>query len=91
MLKAEIQKLKTEFVGTKELREAKDKLLGQFIISQETNLDKASTVGWFETVGLGYDFPDNYEELINSVTEGDIIEVANKYFNSNYVLSIVRK
>ena len=91
MLNAEIQKLKTEFVGTKELREAKDKLLGQFIISQETNLDKASTVGWFETVGLGYDFPDNYEELINSVTEGDIIEVANKYFNSNYVLSIVRK
>ena len=91
MLMAEIQKLKTEFVGTKELREAKDKLLGQFILSQETNLDKASTIGWFETVGLGYDFPADYGELINSVTEGDIIEVANKYFNSNYVLSIVKK
>ena len=91
MLMAEIQKLKTEFVGTKELREAKDKLLGQFILSQETNLDKAYTIGWFETVGLGYDFPADYGELINSVTEGDIIEVANKYFNSNYVLSIVKK
>lgn len=91
MLFAEIEKLKKEFVGTKELKEAKEKLLGHFVISQETNLDKASTIGWFETAGLGYNFTNEYEELINSVTEGDIIEVANKYFNNNYVLSIVKK
>lgn len=91
MLMAEINKLKTEFVGTKELQEAKDKLLGHFIISQETNLDKASTIGWFETAGTGYGFTDEYEKLINAVTESDIIEVANKYFNNNYVLSIVKK
>ena len=91
MLLAEIHKLKTEFVGTKELKEAKDKLIGQFILSQETNLDKAATVGWFETIGSGYDFTDSYEKLINSVTESDIIEVANKYFNRNYVLSIVKQ
>ncbi|HIS36473.1 TPA: insulinase family protein, partial [Candidatus Scatousia excrementigallinarum] len=91
MLMAEINKLKTEFVGTKELEEAKDKLIGQFILSQETNLDKAATVGWFETIGAGYNFTDDYEKLINSVTESDIIEVANKYFTNNYVLSIVKK
>lgn len=91
MLFAEIDKLKKEFVGTKELKEAKEKLLGQFVISQETNLDKATTIGWFETSGRGFDFSKEYEQLINNVTEGDIIEVANKYFNSNYVLSIVKK
>lgn len=91
MLMAEINKLKTEFVGTKELQEAKDKLLGHFIISQETNLDKAATIGWFETAGAGYNFSEDYEKLINSVTESDIIEVANKYFNNSYVLSIVKK
>ena len=91
MLMAEINKLKTEFVGTKELKEAKDKLTGHFIISQETNLDKAATIGWFETTGAGYNFVDDYEKLINSVTESDIIEVANKYFTNNYVLSIVKK
>ena len=88
---AEINKLKTEFVGTKELEEAKEKLIGHFILSQETNLDKAATVGWFETIGAGYNFTDEYEKLINSVTESDIIEVANKYFNNNFVLSIVKK
>lgn len=91
MLMAEINKLKTEFVGTKELKEAKDKLIGHYIISQETNLDKAATAGWFETVGAGYEFTDGYEKLINSVTESDIIEVANKYFNNNFALSIVKK
>lgn len=87
----EVNRLKTEFVSSKELKEAKDKLIGQFTISQETNLDKAITLGWFETAGYGYNFVNDYEKLINSVTESDIINVANKYFNSNYVLSIVKK
>ena len=86
----EVNKLKTEFVGSKELQEAKDKLLGHYIIAQETNLDKASTIGWFETSGRGYQFDEEYVKLINSVTESDIIEVANKYFNDKYVLSIVK-
>lgn len=89
-LQEEVFRLKTEFVGTKELQEAKDKLLGHYIIGQETNLDKATTIGWFETSGRGYQFDDEYAKLINSVTESDIIEVANKYFNNNYVLSIVK-
>lgn len=86
----EINRLKTEYVGTKELQEAKDKLLGQFVIAQETNLEKASTLARFESTGRGYNFKNEYENLINSVTESDIIEVANKYFNNNYVMSVVK-
>ncbi len=86
----EVFRLKKEFVGSKELQEAKDKLLGHYIIGQETNLDKATTIGWFEASGRGYKFDDQYAQLINSVTESDIIEVANKYFNNNYILSIVK-
>ena len=86
----EVFRLKKEFVGSKELQEAKDKLLGHYIIGQETNLDKATTIGWFEAAGRGYKFDEQYAQLINGVTESDIIEVANKYFNNNYVLSIVK-
>lgn len=86
----EINRLKTEYVGTKELREAKDKIIGQFVIGQETNLEKASTIGWFEASDRGFDFKNRYVELINNVTEADIIEVANKYFNNNYVMSVVK-
>lgn len=87
----EINKLKTEFVGTKELKDAKDKLTGQFVIALETNLDKAVTAGWFETAPEGYKFMKEYDELINSVNESDIMRVANRYFNNRYVLSAVKK
>lgn len=89
-MKEEVFRLKKEFVGSKELQEAKDKLLGHYIIGQETNLDKAMTLGWFEASNRGYQFDEQYKNLINSVTESDIIDVANKYFNDNYVLSIVK-
>ena len=87
----EIKKLKTEYVGDKELKDAKEKLLGNYIIGLETNLDKASNAGWYEASTRGYEFKDRYEKLINSVTDADIIEVANKYFTENYVMSIVTK
>lgn len=85
----EINKLKTQFISDKELKAAKERLLGQYVIALETNSDKAETLGWFEASGRGYNFIDKYPELINSVTASDIIEVANKYFNNNYVMSVV--
>ena len=85
----EVNRFKTEFVSDKELQEAKDKILGNYVLSQETNLDKASTIGWFEASGRGFEFKDKYEKLINNVTASDIIEVANKYFNADMVTSIV--
>lgn len=87
----EIKRLKTEYVGDKELADAKEKLLGNYIVGLETNLDKASNTGWFEASTRGYEFKDRYEDLINSVTDADIIEVANKYFTDNYILSVVTK
>lgn len=85
----EIKRLKTEYVGDKELKDAKEKLIGNYIIGLETNLDKASTLGGYEALGVGYEFDTQYQELINSIKDTDILEVANKYFNDNYVLSIV--
>ena len=88
---SEIEKLKTEYVGDKELKDAKEKLIGNYVIGLETNLDKASNIGWYETSTRGYEFKEKYVDLINSVTDADIIEVANKYFNDNYIMSIVTK
>lgn len=87
----EIKKIKTEHVGDKELKDAKEKLIGNYVIGLETNLEKASNLGKYESMGLGYEFKDKYIDLINQVTDTDIIEVANKYFNDNYILSVVTK
>ena len=85
----EIAKLKTEFVTNKELEEAKDKLLGNFVLSMETNMDKASLMNSLEIMNKDYTFIDKYPELIKSVTLQDIIKTANKYFSKPYVYTVV--
>lgn len=85
----QINVLKREFVSEKELQEAKDKILGSFILSQETNMEKASTLAWFETSSRGYKYIEEFPKLIESITQTDIIRVANKYFDNPYVYTIV--
>lgn len=85
----EINVLKHEFVTQKELQAAKDKLIGNFILSQETNGEKASTIGWFVATNRGYDYDKKYPKLIQAVTPNDILSVANKYFSQPYVFTMV--
>ena len=91
MLLNEIKILKTQPVGDRELQEVKDKIIGRYILSQETNLDKASQAGWFEVSSRGFDFEDKYIQLINNVTKDDIMRVAKKYFTDNNVISIIKE
>ena len=86
---AEIDKLKKEFVTEKELKEAKDKLLGNFVLSLETNMDKASVINSLEVTGRGFNFIDKYPELINAVSVQDIIKTANKYFSKPYIHTVL--
>ena len=86
----EVNRLKVEFVSDSELKDAKDRLKGGFIIALETNSEKASSVGLFEAYGLGYDFLNEYTKMVDEITASDIVKVANKYFTSNVVQSDVR-
>ena len=85
----QINILKKEFVSDKELQEAKDKILGNFVLSQETNMEKASTLGWFELSGRGFEYINEFPNLIQSITPSDIIKAANKYFDAPYVTTVV--
>lgn len=85
----EINVLKKEFVSDKELREAKDKIMGNFILAQETNSEKSATLGVFEASGRGFEYVNEFPSLIESVTASDVIRIANKYFDAPYMFVIV--
>jgi len=89
-INSEIERLKMEFVSDSELENAKNKLKGSFIIALETNSEKASVIGNFEALGLGYNFLDKYIKMIDEITSSDIIRVTNKYFNNIYVESTIK-
>lgn len=86
----EINRLKIEFVSDTELKDAKDRLKGGFILALETNSNKAYNIGLFEAYGIGYDFLDTYIKIIDKISASDIIKVANKYFSQNMVQSEVK-
>lgn len=86
---SEIEKIKKEFVTDKELSEAKDKLLGNFVLSMETNMDKVSVLNSLEITGRDYTFLEQYPAIINSISVQDIIKTANKYFSKPYVFTVL--
>ena len=90
-LMKQIDILKKTTVSEKELQEAKDQLIGHFVMALETNLDKAGALAMYEVTDRGFDFVEKYTKLIQDVTAEDVKRVANKYFVNNYVQSVVDK
>jgi predicted Zn-dependent peptidase len=88
--KKELQRIQRELVSTKELEEAKSKLIGGFALAHDTNAAQANYLSLYETLGAGYEFDAAYPDLIRQVTEARIRHVARRYFSKPNVLSIVR-
>lgn len=87
----QIEILKTEMVTTSELNDAKNKIMGQFLMSLETNMDEAELYTWYSVLGRNLDAFDEYKKMIMEVSQADIIEVANKYFTKPYIFTVVKK
>lgn len=87
---SEIERLRREFVCTQELQEAKDKILGNLVVSIETNMDNASQNAWYALTERPINQLEEYKKLINSVDKSDILEVANKYFSKSYISVVVK-
>lgn len=88
---AEIETIKTEMVTTQELNDAKDKLLGKFLLSLETNMDEADLLSWYSALGRDLNALEEYKEMIKNVSQNDIIEIANKYFSKPYIYTVVKQ
>lgn len=76
----ELKKIRTELVSADDLKNAKAKYIGNFVMQ----IQKPATVARYalntETQNLPSDFYENYIKSINAVTVEDIKDVANKYF-----------
>ncbi|MDP6459952.1 MAG: hypothetical protein QF829_04080 [Candidatus Hydrothermarchaeota archaeon] len=71
-----------------EVEKAKKKLIGNFKLDHESNKDQAFYLAWYEIVGLGYEFDEEYPSLVEKVTPKDVARVAEKYFN-DLVVAVV--
>lgn len=88
--KEEIDKVKNIPVSMEELDNARNNIMGKWAFLQENNNQQAILSSHYAVMGLGFDFNSKVKESIKTVTPEQIQACANKYFNDNYVLSILK-
>ena len=86
----EIEKIKTIPVDEEELENAKNNIFGKWAFISETNAQQANWLAHYGIMGLGFDFFDNAHSRVKNVTAQDILNCAQKYFNDDYVLAILK-
>jgi zinc protease len=76
----ELKKIRTDLVSEEDLKNAKAKYIGSFVM----NMEKPGTIARYalttETQALPADFYENYIKNINAVTAEDIRNAAKKFF-----------
>ena len=59
-------------------------------MEHQTRAKQSWYIGWFETMGLGYQMDKEYPQRINKVTKDQIVETWKKYIPSGYRCVIVK-
>jgi len=80
-LRHEVERLRDTVLSEEELQAAKNKLLGQYALGKQTNAQIAQMLGWYEILGLGVDFDEQFKEMVTAVTLVDVEAVAQEFFH----------
>ena len=76
----QVDLLRREPVTQEELARARNAIAGDLLRGRERNLTQSTQLAWQQLTGVGPDYEDRFLEAIRSVTERDIMRVANRYF-----------
>jgi zinc protease len=80
IMREELARMTREPVTERELKLAKEYLIGSFPLRLDTSSKVADFVVAIEEQGLGLDYADRYKERVAKVTAADVQRVAAKYF-----------
>ena len=88
--KEEIEKIKKIPVSEEELHNAKNNLIGKQQFLSETNTQQANIMAYYSIMGKSFNYRDTVIEQIKNATSEDIQNCANKFFNDDYVLAVIK-
>ncbi len=83
LIKAEFSKMATEGPTEEELKNAKDYLTGSYALRFDTSSKIASQLLWIQVEGLGMDYIEKRNEMINAVSMSQIKDVAKRLFHGD--------
>lgn len=81
----EVQRLQAVQLTPEELQAAKNKLLGQYALGKQTNAQIAQIFGWYETLNLGINYDQTFQEAVAAVTVEEIQQAVQQHLTQPYV------
>lgn len=84
-LQQEVERLSKVLLEPDEIQSTKNKLLGQYALGKQTNTQIAHILGWYETLGLGIEFDQQFQQQVSMVSADQAQQVAQAYFNAPYI------
>jgi zinc protease len=87
-MRREIERMRSAEIPAPELERAKMYLLGQFALDRRTNARLAWYAAFFESMGVGHDFPRRYVRAVEAVTAKDVWRVAKGYLGEPTIVSL---
>lgn len=75
-----VDQLRSAPLSDDELTRLKDLVYTQYAFTNETCLDKAGSIGFYEMI-TGYRFAFDYIELVEKITPAQLLDVARRYLN----------
>ncbi len=88
-LMAQVKRLQTKPVDAKELARIKNQVIAAKVFEQDSVFGQAMELGLLETIGIGHKESDNYIKQIESITAGDLMQVAKEYLVPNNMTKAV--
>jgi zinc protease len=82
-IRVELDRLRSEPFTAEEIRDGKDNQTGSLIVSLERNAEVAAELHRMEYYGLGMGFLERYTDIVRSIPEGRVRDLAGKYFTQD--------
>lgn len=79
-----------KMVSEEDIKIAKEKLIGDFLMDHQTRAKQAYYLGWFEAVGLGYEYDEKYPDIVRSITLKDVVDVYRKFITQGSICVVVK-
>lgn len=87
-LRRELAALAQEPLAAEVVANLQRKVLGQYLLGQQTNEQLAHLLGWYEVLGLGLGFDRDFQERVMAQTAADLWAVAQTYLQTPMVSAV---
>ncbi|ESA39034.1 processing peptidase [Leptolyngbya sp. Heron Island J] len=84
-LQSELRRLCEIPLTAHELQVAKNKILGQYALGKQTNGQIAQLLGWYEILGLGTEYDEQFQTNVTAVTIEEAQAAAKRCFVDSYI------